>query len=58
MGSSSIHATTVYCRKLVIKLEMGISLRQAKDVLRRAQALVMADKRYSALQIYFDVDPL
>ena len=49
---------TLSIRKLVVKLDRAISLRQAKAALRRAQALVMADKRYASLQIYFDVDPL
>ena len=49
---------TLSIRKLVVKLERSINLRQAKAALRRAQALVMADKRYASLQIYFDVDPL
>ena len=45
-------------RKLVLKLEAGIHLQQAKAYLRHAQSLVMADSRFSSLQIYFDVDPL
>ncbi len=49
---------TLSIRKLVVKLETGVSLRQAKAALRHAQSLVMADKRYASLQIYFDVDPL
>ena len=49
---------TLSIRKLVVKLETGINLRQAKTTLRHVQSLVMADKRFAALQIYFDVDPL
>ena len=49
---------TLCIRKLVLKLENGIDLRMAKQYLRTAQQQMMQDKRYSALQIYYDVDPL
>ena len=45
-------------RKLVLKLEPGLDISLAKQYLRSAQQQMMQDKRYAALQIYYDVDPL
>ena len=45
-------------RKIVIKLENGINQKQVRDVLHYVQKQIMQDKRYSALHIYYDVDPL
>ena len=45
-------------RKLVLKLEHGIDMPRVREYLLKAQSQLLADKRYSSLQIYFDVDPL
>ncbi len=45
-------------RKLVLKLEMGIDMPRVREYLLMAQSQMLADKRYSSLQIYYDVDPL
>ena len=45
-------------RKLVLKLEPGLDIVLAKQYLHAAQEQMMQDKRYAALQIYYDVDPL
>lgn len=45
-------------RKIVIKLENGINQKQVREVLRYVQKQIMQDKRYAALHIYYDVDPL
>ena len=45
-------------RKLVLKLELGIDMRRVREYLLLAQQQMLADKRYSALQVYYDVDPL
>ena len=45
-------------RKLVLKLENGIDMRRVREYLLMAQQQMLADKRYSSLQIYYDVDPL
>ena len=45
-------------RKLVLKLENGIDMRRVREYLLIAQQQMLADKRYSSLQIYYDVDPL
>ena len=48
----------LHIRKLVLKLENGLNLGQAREALRYVQKQMMQDKRYAALQIYYDVDPL
>ena len=45
-------------RKLVLKFELGIDMQRVREYLLREQAQQMTDKRYSSLQIYYDVDPL
>ena len=45
-------------RKLVLKLELGINMADVRKYLALAQQQMLQDKRYSSLQIYFDVDPL
>ncbi len=45
-------------RKMVIKLEQGIDLRQVRAGLRQIQTSLLQDKRYAAVMVYYDVDPL
>ena len=45
-------------RKLVLKLENGIDLHKVREYLHLAQQQLLQDRRYNALQIYYDVDPL
>ncbi len=45
-------------RKLVLKLEIGIDNKKVREYLLLAQSQMLTDKRYSSLQIYYDVDPL
>jgi len=49
---------TLSIRKLVLKLEPGLNLAQVRQYLYITEEQVMQDKRYNALQVYFDVDPL
>ena len=49
---------TLSIRKLVIKLEQGIDHKLVREYLRMAQRKILQDKRFVALQIYYDVDPL
>lgn len=49
---------TLNIRKIVLKLENGIDMTRAKQVLRQVQAAMSKDKRYGALVVYYDVDPL
>ncbi len=45
-------------RKLVLKLENGIDMKKVREYLLLAQSQILTDKRFSSLQIYYDVDPL
>ena len=45
-------------RKLVLKLELGLDMQKAREYLLLAQSQILADRRYSSLQVYYDVDPL
>ena len=45
-------------RKLVLKLENGIDMRRVREYLLLAQSLLLADKRYASLTVFYDVDPL
>ena len=49
---------TLHIRKIMLKLENGIDYKLAKQYLRSIQDTMMKEKRYGALTIYFDVDPL
>lgn len=48
----------MYIRKMVIKLENGISQQVVRQYLKTAQQQLLQDKQYAALQIYYDVDPV
>ena len=45
-------------RKLVLKLEPSLDMKRVREYLLLAQQQILADRRYSSLQIYYDVDPL
>ena len=45
-------------RKIVLKLENGIDLNLARRLMREAREGLLSDKRYAAMNVYFDVDPL
>ena len=45
-------------RKIVLKLELGINLALARRCMTEARAALMQDKRYAAMTVFFDVDPL
>ena len=45
-------------RKLVLKLENSLNMSEVRRYLTLAQQQMLQDKRYSSLQIYYDVDPL
>ena len=49
---------TLSIRKLVLKLENGLDIQKARQLITLAQQQMMQDKRYAQLQIYCDVDPL
>ena len=45
-------------RKIVLKLELGIDLSLARRHMATARAALLQDKRYAAMTVFFDVDPL
>lgn len=47
----------LHIRKIVIKLENGIDQKAVRLYLRTVQQQLLQDKRYAALQVYYDVDP-
>lgn len=49
---------TLNIRKIVLKLENGIDLAAVRQYLRQAQTVLLQDKRFATIHIYFDVDPL
>lgn len=49
---------TLSIRKIVLKLENGIDHTRVRQYLRGAMEAMLKDKRYGALQVYYDVDPL
>lgn len=48
----------LHIRKIVIKLENGIDPKAVRLYLRTVQQQLLQDKRYAALQVYYDVNPL
>ena len=48
---------TLSIRKLMVKLEPRLPLSQVRHYLWMAQQLLLQDKRFATLQIYYDVDP-
>lgn len=48
---------TFFIRKIMLKLEPGIDMKRVRQCLKLAQQQMEKDKRYSSLNIYYDVDP-
>ncbi len=47
----------LFIRKIMLKLELGLDMRKVRQCLAAEQMQMEQDKRYSMLQIYYDVDP-
>ena len=45
-------------RKIVVKLEHGIDLALARRCMSASRTALLQDKRYAAMSVFFDVDPL
>lgn len=45
-------------RKMMLKLELTIDLPRVRTCLHQERARLLADKRYAAATVYFDVDPV
>ena len=49
---------TLFIRKVMLKLELNLSVSNIRQCLHNTVAQMMQDARYKSLQIYYDVDPL
>lgn len=49
---------TLYIRRIMVKIEQGVSVTQVKQILWETVNLVKGDKRFSGTDFYFDVDPM
>ena len=47
-----------HIRKLVLKLEKGLNANDVRHYLVLAEKNVLANKKYAAIAIYYDVDPV
>jgi primosomal protein N' (replication factor Y) len=57
-GPAVAKVKSLAIRKLVLKFELGLNMTDVRKYLALARQQMLQDKRYSSLQIYFDVDPL
>ena len=48
----------LHIRKLMLKLELGLNGNDVRQYLRIAQAELLNNKPYAAIQIYYDIDPM
>lgn len=55
-GISKVKSLSI--RKIVLKFELTLNMAEVRRYLALAQQQILQDKRYSTLQIYYDVDPL
>ena len=55
-GISKVKSLSI--RKIVLKFEPTLNMAEVRKYLALAQQQLLQDKRYSSLQIHFDVDPL
>ena len=46
-----------HIRKLMLKLEPGIDMPRVRETLLHLRQQLLTDKRYTSLQVYYDVDP-
>ena len=46
-----------HIRKLMLKLEPGIDMPRVRQTLLQLRQQLLSDKRYTTLQVYYDVDP-
>jgi primosomal protein N' (replication factor Y) len=45
-------------RKIILKLEVALSISGTRTLIREASHAMLQDARYKSVQVYFDVDPL
>ena len=55
-GVSKVKSLSI--RKIVLKFELSLNMSDVRRYLQLAKQQVLQDKRFTSLQIYYDVDPL
>ena len=55
-GISKVKSLSI--RKIVLKFELSLNMAEVRKYLALARQQMLQDKRYTSLQIYYDVDPL
>lgn len=48
----------MFIRRIMVKVEPGVSIAQVKDILRSAVTTVKSDPNFKSCDFYFDVDPM
>ena len=48
---------TLHIRKIILKIELSLSLKEVRDRLRKIQSYLLGLSDFSGGQIYYDVDP-
>lgn len=48
---------TLYIRRIMVKIEPGVSIKQVKDILLKSASDVRSMNDFRSIDIYFDVDP-
>jgi len=48
----------LYIRKIVLKIEINVSMKAVRDILAKEKSDLLKDARYRSALIYFDVDPV
>lgn len=47
----------LYIRKIILKLELNLSISQTRQCIKDATAALLKDQRYKSVMVYYDVDP-
>jgi primosomal protein N' (replication factor Y) len=55
-GISKVKSLSI--RKIILKFELSLNMADVRKYLALARQQMLLDKRYTSLQIYYDVDPL
>ena len=49
---------TLNIRQIVLKFEKGVDMAKVRQYLTKARSALLADKRFSTLTLFYDVDPV
>ena len=48
---------TLFIKKIVVKVELEVSLKKVRSYLSDVQRCILEDERFRSLVVYYDVDP-